>query len=114
METFQMVSNSIVKIAVKISTDASVGSYVRMGNNFKKRSTQYNFNITIGNSNDLRNEIVSEVSNFFTSSELIENIMNSTSVVCTISDSSNSQEYTGTIERMTDRIFVHYLDVQLI
>lgn len=114
METFQMTNNSTVKIAVSISSDASVGSYVSMSNNFKKRSTQNNFNMTLGNSDDLRNEIVSEVSNFFTTPELIENIMNNTSVVCTISDGINSQEYTGTTEKMTERMFVHYLDVQLI
>jgi len=108
-----MANNSTVKISVNISSDASVGSYVSMSNDFKKRSTQYNFNITLGNSDDLRNEIVSEVSNFFTSAELINNIISNTTVVCIISDDSNSQEYTGIIEKMTDRMFVHYLDVQL-
>lgn len=114
MKTFQMAQNTIVEISVQISSDASVGSYVSMNDNFKKRSTQYKFSISLGNSEDLKNEIVSEVSNFFTNPEIIDLVMEKTSVICTITDGVNTSEYVGVTEKMTNRIFVHYLDVKLI
>mgnify|MGYP003662742409 CR=1 FL=1 len=114
METFQMTQNSTVEISVHISSDASVGSYVSMSNNFKKRSTQYNFTLLLGKSEELRNQVVSEVSNFFTDSNIINTIINNTSVLCIINDGTTKKQYTGTKEKMTNRIFVHYLDVKLI
>lgn len=114
MDTFKMAKNSTVEISVKISSDASVGSYISIGSDVKKRSTQYNFKLTLGDSKDLKDEIVSEVSNFFTSPDIIKEVMKNTTVSCTFNDGTNSQDYSGIIEKMTNRMFVHYLDVKLI
>lgn len=108
-----MSNNSPIKLQVKISSDAIVGSNVNLENQLIKKSIAYNFATDLGNSNDLTDNKLSVVSNFFVHGNNIDAIMNSTTVSYTLKDDVNSQEYSGNKIKIDDRLFMVYIVIDL-
>jgi hypothetical protein len=114
MEKFKMSNNSPVKLQVKISSDAIVGSNVSLENQLIKKSITYGFNADLGNSNELTDKKLSIVSNFFVHDNNIDAIMNTTVVSYTLKDDVNSQQYSGKTIKIDNQLFMVYLVINLI
>lgn len=113
MKQFQMTPNSEVKLTVAISSAAIVGSNVSINDKMIKKSIAYKFTTQLGRSNDLKNKILTSFSNFSTHNENAEDIINATKVVCTVSDSENSEQYTGKLVKIHANAYVIYIVLEL-
>jgi hypothetical protein len=114
MEEFQMTPNSKVTLSVAISSAAIVGSNVSINDKMIKKSIAYKFTTELGNSNDLKNKIVTSFSNFSTHTRNSDLIVNSTIINYKINDKKNVKEFTGTLVKINENGFVIYVDIELI
>lgn len=114
MEQFEMTPNSQVKLTVSISSAAVVGSNVSINDKIIKKSIAYKFTANLGNSNDLKNSILTSFSNFSTHGSNSESIFNATEVIYTIRDGENVKQYTGKKVKIDDNLYTVYLLVKLI
>ncbi len=111
MKTIKIKKDSLVKLYVKISSDAIVGSNVSLDDVVIKKSIQYSFNIGLENVND---KILSVVSNFFVSTGNIDAIMNNTNVTYTIKSDDIPKEFNGEKIKINDNLFMVYFVIKLI
>ncbi len=114
METFKMANDSPLKLKVKISSDAIVGSNVRLEEKIIKKSIAYQFDSNMGNTKDLKNKKVTIVSNFFVHDGNIDVIMNNTNVIYTFIDNDNSIDYSGKKLKIDDEMFMIYALIKLV
>ena len=114
MEEFKMQPNSSVRLLVKISSDAVVGSNVSVDEKIVKKSIQYSFSVDLGNSNDLNNSEVTTFSNFIVKTGNIDQIIESTTLRCTLKDGSSSKVYTGKTLKIDNSYFIALSNINLI
>lgn len=114
MEQFEMTPNSEVKLMVSISSAAIVGSNVSINDKIIKKSIAYKFTTKLGNSNDLKDKILTSFSNFSTHDGNAESIINTTKVIYTMRDSGNVKQYEGTLIKISDDAYTIYLALELI
>jgi hypothetical protein len=113
MEEFQMTPNSKVTLSVSINSDAVVGSNVSINDKMIKKSIAYKFTTELGNSNDLKNKVLTSFSNFSTHGMDANSIIKNTKVTYTINDGANTKSYEGTLVGIDDNLYTMYLIVKL-
>jgi len=110
METFTLNSNQAVKLTVKISSDANVGSNVSIDDVILKKSIQYNFTTDLGT--DLDQKTVSVVSNFFVSTGNGNAIFNNTNVSYVIKQGDSVKEFSAEKVKLNSSIFMAYIVIK--
>lgn len=108
MKTIKIPDVKPVKLNVKISSDANVGSNISINDEVVKKSIQYDFSIEHDKISDIYGKVLSVVSNFFVQGGNIDAIMNATSVTYTIKYSANSQEFIGEKVKINSVLFMVY------
>ncbi|MEM6895379.1 MAG: hypothetical protein AAF554_16910 [Bacteroidota bacterium] len=114
METVVIPANTSVRLEIKISSDAIVGSYVSLNDNVIKRSQQYRFFVDLDNSNDLNNSVLSSVSNFFVAMGDIDPIMNTTKVIYTLKFGGEEIVFEGDKVKINEDLFMAFFIVKLV
>lgn len=114
MKTFEMSDNSIVKLSVKISSEAIVGSHIKLDKELIKKSSTYNYNIDLGNSKNLIDKNLNVVLNCFVQGGNFEIVMNNTIVDFQMKDDNNTKEFIGEKIKITDDFFIIIYVVKLI
>ncbi len=114
MEIFEMIENSEIRLIVKISSEALVGSNVSLNDNLVKKSSTYTFSVNLGNSNIINNSVLSSVSNFFIQNDNIDTIMNNTMISYVINDSEKTKTYTAEKVKINSNLFMGYAVIKLV
>ncbi len=109
-----MTDNSLVKLSVKISSEAIVGSHIKLDKELIKKSSAYSYNIDLGNSDDLEDKNLNVVLNCFVQGGNIDIIMNNTVVDFLIKDNENKKNFIGEKMKITDDFFIIIYVVELI
>jgi len=103
-----------VKLFVKISSDAIVGSNVSLNDSLVKKSGLYSFNVDLGNSNILDNNKLSIGSNFFVSDGNVDSFLRNTSVTCILKFGDDTKEFFCENVKITESFFIAFLVINLI
>lgn len=114
MEEVIVGKDNDVKLFVKISSDANVGSNVSLNDTIVKKSGMYSFNVDLGNSNNLDNKKLSIGSNFFVSDGNIDAILRNTSVTCILKFGDEAKEFTCEKVKITEGFFIAFLVINFI
>lgn len=114
MESFEMSTNSLVKLSVKISSEAIVGSHIKLDKELIKKSSTYNYDLDLGNSSPLVDKNLNVVLNCFVQGGNIEIVMNNTIVDFQMKDENNTKEFIGEKMKITDDFFIIIYVVKLI
>ncbi|EZH75634.1 hypothetical protein ATO12_02265 [Aquimarina atlantica] len=114
MKTFKMSANSEVKLNVKISTEALVGTNVKLDSKILKKSSTYNFSTNLGNSTDIVNKKLNVVTNCFVTDENIDPILENAVFKITLKDDENEQSYEGKKLKIDDEFFIVFTVVELV
>lgn len=114
MKTFKMSTNSEVKLNVKISTEALVGTNVKLDSKIIKKSSTYNFSANLGNSSDIVNKKLNVVTNCFVTDENIDPILENTVFKINLKDDENEQNYEGKKLKIDDEFFIVFDVIELI
>ncbi|WP_268223995.1 hypothetical protein [Sinomicrobium oceani] len=114
MKTIRVHANSPLKLFVKISSEAVVGSYVSLDDQVVKRSGLYDFNVDLGNSNDIAGSQLSGASNFFVALGDADAIRKQTKVLYVLKWAEAEEEFGGDVVKINDSIFMAYFVVKLI
>lgn len=113
MDQFEMGANQEVNLDLEISTEAIIGSHVKLEKKIIKKSAASSFNVVLGNSGDIENKKLNVVVNCFVEDN-IEEIMNNIVIDFTISDDDTSQSYQGKKLKIDDAFFIVFFVVELI
>ncbi len=113
MEEVILGKNKDVKLVVKISSDAMVGSNVSLNDTKVRNSGLYNFNSNLGNSKELDSKILSIVSNFFVSDGNIKMILKNTSVTYVLKFGEETKEFTCKKVKINAHLFMAYFVIKL-
>ncbi len=114
METVKIQAGLSVKLFVKISTVAIVGSNVSLDDNVIKKSTQYDFTVDLGLIDHIDNKVLSIVTNYFISSGNIDTIMNSTQVSYALKYRNDSKELPHEKVKINNNLFMSYKVIKLV
>lgn len=112
MDKFKMGNDKEVILKVAISSEALVGSNVKLDKKIIKKSAVYNFDAVLGNSNDISNKKLNVAINCFVEDN-IEQVMHNTIVDFSLSDGENSQNYEGQKLKIDDEFFIIFYVVKL-
>lgn len=113
MKTFKMSDNSLVKLSVKISSEAIVGSHIKLDKELIKKSSAYNYNIDLGNSDNLVDKNLNVVLNCFVQGGTIKAIMDNAVVDFQIKDGNTTKEFEGEKIKITSDFFIIIYVVKL-
>ena len=113
METLKIKTGKTVKLTVKISSDANVGSNVHLDDVVVKKSITNNFNVELGTIDDLDGKSLSVVSNFFVSGGLIDAVMETTIVECIISTEMITESFLAEKVKINPLLFMSYIVLKL-
>lgn len=115
MEEVIVGKNNDVKLFVKISSDAIVGSNVSLNKVNVRRSGQYNFSVALGNSTDLDNNELLLGCQFIVADN-IDAIYENTIVTCVLKFGNVRKEFTCKKMRVNgfNNFFGAYFSVKLI
>ena len=97
-----------VKLSVKISSDANVGSNISINDEVVKKSIQYDFSIEHDKISEIYGKVVSVVSNFFVQGGNIDSIMNNTNVSYTIKYNDQIEKFVGEKVKINPVLFMVY------
>lgn len=113
MKTLVFNAGEQIKLNVKISSDANVGSNVSLNDTVIKKSITNNFNVNLGLIDDIDGQTLSVVSNFFVAGGNIDAIMQSTHVVNNIRSDSKNYTIESKKVKISSILFMAYLIVKL-
>ena len=113
MKIIEIKAGESVKLNVKISSDANVGSHVSLNDKVIKKSITNNFTVDIGPINDIDGQTLSVVSNFFVQGGNIDTIMDNTHVLNKIKSETTSNEIKAKKVKINSMLFMAYIVVEL-
>lgn len=113
MKTIKIKAGEQVKLTVKISSDANVGSNVSLNNVIIKKSITNLFSVSLGVIDAIDGHVLSTVSNFFVLGGNIDAIINTTIVEATISSDTASETIEAEKVKLDDMLFMAYTVVKL-
>lgn len=113
MDKFKMGNDKEVILSVSISTEALVGSNVKLDKKIIKKSAVNNFKATLGNSNDIKDKKLNVVINCFVEDN-IDQVMDNIVVDFSLTDGKNSQNYEGQKLKIDDEFFIIFYVVELL
>lgn len=113
MKTIKFKAGEAVKLSVKISSDANVGSNVSLNDTVVKKSILNRFDVDLGVIDAIDGKTLSVVSNFFFNSGAIDAVMAATHVECTLSSVSNSEIISAEKVKVSTQLFMAYTIVKL-
>lgn len=112
METIEIIAGEHVKLNVKISSDANAGSNVSLNDKVVKKSITNNFNVDLGEIEQIDDNTLSVVSNFFVLGGNIDAIIATTHVINTISSERSTVEITSEKVKISPVLFMAYIVVK--
>jgi len=112
MNTIEIKASEKVKLNVKISSDANAGSNVSLNDAVIKKSITNNFNVELGEIEQLDDNTLSVVSNFFVLGGNIDAIIETTHVVNTFASETSSTEVTSEKVKISSVLFMAYIVVK--
>ncbi|MCB0400338.1 MAG: hypothetical protein KDD26_12140 [Winogradskyella sp.] len=112
METIEIIAGEHVKLNVKISSDANAGSNVSLNDKVVKKSITNNFNVDLGEIEQIDDNTLSVVSNFFVLGGNIDAIIATTHVINTISSETSAVEITSEKVKISPVLFMAYIVVK--
>ncbi len=113
MDTIEIKSGESVKLNVKISSDANAGSNVSLNDSVIKKSITNNFNVELGKIEQLDDNTLSVVSNFFVLGGNIDAVIETTHVVNTFSSETSTIEINSEKVKISSVLFMAYIVVKL-
>ncbi|RZN83522.1 MAG: hypothetical protein EVB11_04935 [Winogradskyella sp.] len=113
MKVVKFKTGETVKLTVKISSDANVGSNVNLDDVVVKKSITNKFSVDLGKIDDINEKTLSVVSNFFVNSGAIDAIIESTHVECSLSSESTSETISAEKVKLNSNLFMAYMVVKL-
>lgn len=113
MDQFKMGADQEVNLNISISTEAIIGSHVKLDKKIIKKSAANSFNVPLENSDIIENKKLNVVINCFVEDN-IDEIMNNIVIDFTISDDENTQSYDGRKLKIDDEFFIVFFVVELI
>jgi len=108
MKTIKIPEVNPVKLTVKISSDANVGSNISINDEVVKKSIQYDFSVEHNAIKDVYGKVLSVVSNFFVQGGNIDAIMKATNVNYAIRYNTELLEFTGEKVKINPVLFMVY------
>ncbi|MCX7549587.1 hypothetical protein [Xanthomarina sp. F2636L] len=112
MEIIKIKTGEQVKLAVKISSDANVGSNVSLNDVVIRKSTITNFTVSLGSIDQIDGNILSVVSNFFAHSK-IDAIIETTIVEITISSETTNVNILAEKVKLNTMLFMAFIVLKL-
>ncbi|MCX7548144.1 hypothetical protein OS188_09280 [Xanthomarina sp. F1114] len=112
METIKIKTGEQVKVVVKISSDANVGSNVSLNDVVIKKSITTNFTVPLGVIDDIDKSTLSVVSNFFVHSK-IDAIIETTIVEITVSSETTSVSVLAEKVKLNAMLFMAFVVLKL-
>lgn len=113
MKTIKIKAGEEVKLTVKISSDANVGSNVSLNDVVIKKSITNNFTVQLGNIDAIDGNILSVVSNFFVQGGNIDAIMNTTIVEVSIISKTTQETLESEKVKLNTMLFMSYVVLKL-
>ncbi|SHH60771.1 hypothetical protein [Winogradskyella jejuensis] len=113
MKTFKFKAGESVKLTVKISSDANVGSNVNLDDIVLKKSITNKFSVELGKIEKIDGKTLSVVSNFFVISGAIDAIIEASHVDCILSSESLSESISAAKVKLNANLFMAYIVVKL-